>query len=213
MEIAKCLDEMVGRRRNARRHRTRGCDRFKDRDHFAAYNGTAPIEASSGPRKIYRLSRKGNRRLNHAIHMAAVTRVSHPHGPAAPTTTARSQKETPARKPRGHSSDVISDVVYAALVTDGALQTKAGPGGQTGSVSDSSATGSHPAKPALRTSHSRTPTKPTTSRASQPRPRPAAARKCRRASCTQRGLVMPRGDLGGRCGSALVFCVEPNLGV
>ena len=75
MEIAKCLDEMVGRRRNARRHRTRGCDRFKDRDHFAAYNGTAPIEASSGPRKIYRLSRKGNRRLNRAIHMAAVAQV------------------------------------------------------------------------------------------------------------------------------------------
>ncbi len=38
--------------------------RFPDRDHFAAYNGTAPIEVSSGPRKIYRLSRRGNRRLN-----------------------------------------------------------------------------------------------------------------------------------------------------
>jgi transposase len=55
--------------------------RFKSRDHFAAYNGTAPVEASSGPRKVYRLSRKGNRRLNHAIHMAAVTQVSHLHSP------------------------------------------------------------------------------------------------------------------------------------
>ena len=45
--------------------------RFASRDHFAAYNGTAPIEVSSGPRKIYRLSRRGNRRLNHAIHMVA----------------------------------------------------------------------------------------------------------------------------------------------
>jgi transposase len=51
--------------------------RFPGRDHFAAYNGTAPIEVSSGQRKIYRLSRRGNRRLNHAIHMAAVTQIRH----------------------------------------------------------------------------------------------------------------------------------------
>jgi transposase len=53
--------------------------RFPGRDHFAAYNGTAPIEVSSGNRRIYRLSRRGNRRLNHAIHMAAVTQIRHRH--------------------------------------------------------------------------------------------------------------------------------------
>jgi transposase len=57
----------------------RHVSRFPNRDHFAAYNGTAPIEVSSGPRKIYRLSRRGNRRLNHAIHMAAVTQIRHRH--------------------------------------------------------------------------------------------------------------------------------------
>ncbi len=57
----------------------RDVSRFPSRDHFAAYNGTAPIEVSSGHRKIYRLHRRGNRRLNHAIHMAAVTQVSHCH--------------------------------------------------------------------------------------------------------------------------------------
>ena len=57
----------------------RDVSRFADRDHFAAYNGTAPIEVSSGQRKIYRLSRRGNRRLNHAIHMATVSQVSHRH--------------------------------------------------------------------------------------------------------------------------------------
>jgi len=40
----------------------RGVSRFPGRDHFAAYNGTAPIEVSSGNRKIYRLSRRRNRR-------------------------------------------------------------------------------------------------------------------------------------------------------
>ncbi len=40
--------------------------RFLDRDHFAAYNGTAPIEVSSGNHKIFRLSLRGKRWLNHA---------------------------------------------------------------------------------------------------------------------------------------------------
>ncbi len=57
----------------------RDVSRFPGRDHFAAYNGTAPIEVSSGPRKVYRLSRRGNRRLNHAIHMVAITQIRHRH--------------------------------------------------------------------------------------------------------------------------------------
>jgi len=53
--------------------------RFPSRDHFAAYNGTAPVEVSSGDRKVHRLSLRGNRRLNHAIHMAAITQIRHRH--------------------------------------------------------------------------------------------------------------------------------------
>jgi transposase len=52
--------------------------RFPGRDHFA-YNGTAPVEVSSGNRKIHRLSLRGNRRINHAIHMAAITQLRHQH--------------------------------------------------------------------------------------------------------------------------------------
>lgn len=55
--------------------------RFASRDHFASYNGTAPIEASSGNYNIHRLSRRGNRQLNHAIHMAAVVQIRN-HGTA-----------------------------------------------------------------------------------------------------------------------------------
>lgn len=51
--------------------------RFADAGHYASYNGTAPIEVSSGGKKKHRLSLRGNRRLNHAIHMAAVTQISH----------------------------------------------------------------------------------------------------------------------------------------
>jgi transposase len=42
---------------------------------------TAPPrpKVSSGNRVIHRLSQRGNRRLNHAIHMAAVTQLRHRH--------------------------------------------------------------------------------------------------------------------------------------
>ncbi len=49
--------------------------RFASSDHYAAYNGTAPIEVSSGGKTRHRLSLRGNRKLNHAIHMAAVTQI------------------------------------------------------------------------------------------------------------------------------------------
>ena len=49
--------------------------RFRSRDHFAAYNGTAPVEFSSGGRTVHRLSERGNRKLNHAIHMAAICQI------------------------------------------------------------------------------------------------------------------------------------------
>ncbi len=49
--------------------------RFASRDHFASYCGTAPIAVSSGDVNRHRLSRSGNRQLNRAIHMAAVTQI------------------------------------------------------------------------------------------------------------------------------------------
>ncbi len=49
--------------------------RFRTRHQFASYNATAPIEASSGPRVRHRLNPRGNRTLNHAIHMIAVTQI------------------------------------------------------------------------------------------------------------------------------------------
>jgi transposase len=51
--------------------------RFPTPERFASYNGTAPIEASSGPRKRHRLNPRGNRKLNHALHLIAVTQVRH----------------------------------------------------------------------------------------------------------------------------------------
>jgi transposase len=49
--------------------------RFTTRDQFASYAGVAPIELSSGGRIVHRLSRRGNRQLNHAIHMVAICQI------------------------------------------------------------------------------------------------------------------------------------------
>ena len=78
--------------------------RFASRDHFAAYNGTAPVEVSSGNRKVHRLSLRGNRRINHAIHMAAITQIRHPTATAAPTTTRKSPRARPTKRRSGASS-------------------------------------------------------------------------------------------------------------
>ena len=53
--------------------------RFADCHHFAAYNGTVPVEMSSAGRRVHRLSRRGNRTLNYAIHMAAVGQIRQLH--------------------------------------------------------------------------------------------------------------------------------------
>jgi transposase len=52
--------------------------RFASRDAYAAYNGTAPVERSSGGRTVHRVSQRGNRRLNHALHLAAICQIRQP---------------------------------------------------------------------------------------------------------------------------------------
>jgi transposase len=53
--------------------------RFTTASRYASYTGTAPIEFSSGGRVTHRLSRRGNRRLNHALHCAAIVQICHRH--------------------------------------------------------------------------------------------------------------------------------------
>ena len=52
--------------------------RFADRDRFASWNGTAPLDASSGDQQRHRLSRAGNRRINRALHIMAVVQLRNP---------------------------------------------------------------------------------------------------------------------------------------
>jgi transposase len=54
---------------------TAGAQRFATDAKFARLTGTAPIPASSGNTSRYRLNRGGNRQLNKALHMIAVTKA------------------------------------------------------------------------------------------------------------------------------------------
>jgi transposase len=49
--------------------------RFKSKDAFARFNGTAPVPVWSGNETKVRLSRGGNRQINTALHMIAVTQA------------------------------------------------------------------------------------------------------------------------------------------
>ena len=91
--------------------------RFPTAGHFARHNGTAPIEASSGPKTRHRLNPRGDRQLNHAIHMAAVTQVRNDTSGRA--YYLRKQAEGKSRKEALRAlKRRVSDAVYQRLVAD-----------------------------------------------------------------------------------------------
>ena len=110
----------------------RDISRFPGRDCFAAYNGTAPVEVSSGSRVIYRLSLRGNRRLNHAIHMAAVTQIRYRHTKGRAYYDKKiAEGKTPKEALRALKRQV-SDAIYQRLKADARRGRTAGPGRPTG---------------------------------------------------------------------------------
>ena len=125
----------------------RDVSRFASRDRFAAYDGTAPIEVSSGNRKVHRLSLRGNRRLNHAIHMAAINWIRYQHSDGRAYYDKKiAEGKTPKEALRALKRQ-ISDAIYKHLTADAARAAAAGaqgPGGQPGNDSVASAAGSHP---------------------------------------------------------------------
>ncbi len=97
--------------------------RFASADHYAAYNGTAPIEVSSGGKKRHRLSMRGNRKLNHAIHMAAITQIG--HDTAGRNYNDKKQAEGKTKKEALRAlKRRISTVVYQQLTTDQQTETR-----------------------------------------------------------------------------------------
>jgi transposase len=72
--------------------RTAGAERFPSDASFARLAGTAPIPCSSGQRDRHRLDRGGDRQLNYALHVIAITRAR--YDPATKAYLARKEAET-----------------------------------------------------------------------------------------------------------------------
>jgi transposase len=70
---------------------TAGVQRFGSEASFALLSGTAPIPCSSGKRTQHRLNRGGDRQLNDALHIIAITRAQ--HDPATKEYLARKEAE------------------------------------------------------------------------------------------------------------------------
>ena len=96
---------------------------------------------------MFRLSRRGNRRLNHAIHMAAVTQVRNKHSDGRAYFDKKVAEGKTSKEALRALKRRVSDAIYAKLKAD-ARQAEnsqaAGPGGQSGNDSASSAASSHP---------------------------------------------------------------------
>ena len=100
---------------------TAGVERFRSRDAYARYNGTAPLPVWSSNHLRHRLSRSGNRQLNAALHRIALTQAQ--WHPDAQALLAR-------RKAQGDGSlealrvlkRRLSDVVFRALKADSAIE-------------------------------------------------------------------------------------------
>jgi transposase len=142
--------------------------RFPDRAHFASWTGTAPIDASSAEQIRHRLSRAGNRRLNHVLHIATIVQLRRDTDGRAYFERKRSEGKTSMEAMRCVKRR-LSDVVYRQLVADAERATKpasaennpdgAGPGGHPGTTTNSSVAG----------------LTPDTGTSDQPQPEPAPA--------------------------------------
>ena len=112
------------------------------------------MDASSGEQIRHRLSRAGNRKANHMIHIAAACQIRLDTPGRAYYRRKLAAGKTPMEAMRCLKRR-ISDAIYRQLVADarattidrpdhGENEVGAGPGGHHGASHQSSAAGSHP---------------------------------------------------------------------
>ena len=98
---------------------------------------------SSGNRKIYRLSLRGNRRINHDLHMAAITQIRYAH------SGGRAYYDRKIGEGKTHNEAMrclkrrLADHVWRIMIAD-ERRKATGPGGHPGATLTSSAAGSTP---------------------------------------------------------------------
>lgn len=145
--------------------------RFPTAARFASWNGTAPIDASSGEHQRHRLSRAGNRRINRVLHIMAIVQLRHDTAGRAYYRRKLAAGKTSMEALRCLKRR-LSDVIYRQLVRDARTGSGpvvgASPGGHSGATLASSAVDPTPVID--------------TSDQSQPGPAPATLRPSARPS-------------------------------
>ena len=91
--------------------------RFPNQEHYASYAGTAPIDVSSGDQETRRLSRRGNRQLNAAIHVTAVTQARDP-GPGRDHYRRKIAEHKTVKEARRSLKRRITNAVYRRILAD-----------------------------------------------------------------------------------------------
>ncbi|MEP7193741.1 MAG: IS110 family transposase [Actinomycetota bacterium] len=120
--------------------------RFADRNRFASWTGTAPLDASSGEQNRHRFSRAGNRRMNHMLHIAAISQIRLDTDGRAYYRRKLAAGKTKLEALRCLKRR-ISDAVYRQLLADtqqaqlvsATEPVGTGPGGHCGASQESSA--------------------------------------------------------------------------
>ncbi|WP_328393267.1 IS110 family transposase [Nocardia sp. NBC_00416] len=99
--------------------------RFRSAAAFASYAGVAPIEVSSGDARRHRLSRAGDRQLNYALHVIAITQIRR-------DTVGRAYYQRKRAAGKGHKEALrclkrqLSDIVYRIMLRDAGTSLLAG---------------------------------------------------------------------------------------
>jgi transposase len=117
--------------------------RFASRGHFASWNGTAPLDASSGDQQRHRLSRAGNRRINRVLHIMAIVQLRHDTDGRRYYRRRLAEGKSPMEAMRALKRR-LSDVVYRQMIRDAKPAEAASPGGQRGATLQSSAADPNP---------------------------------------------------------------------
>jgi transposase len=124
--------------------RTGRADRFPSCSAFASYAGVAPVEVASADRTRHRLPRGGDRQLNLALHIAALTQVR------MRRSTGRAYYDRKISEGKTHNEAMrclkrcLADHVWRIMIADERQRRLAGPGGHPGATLTSSAAGSTP---------------------------------------------------------------------
>ena len=124
--------------------RTGRAGRFPTASAFASYAGVAPVEVASADRARHRLPRGGDRQLNLALHIVALTQVR------MRGSIGRAYYDHKISEGKTHNEAMrclkrrLADHVWRVMIAD-ERRKAAAPGGQSGATLTSSAAGPTPA--------------------------------------------------------------------